>query len=320
MGILNNFYLTPKSVPMLVKLAQKHYDEANYQQAMDYYSKISNIDPREDFSHRIADCHQKMGNYREALEMFNQPKRFPEKWFYSDLPIIYLHLEDWEKAIIIYNRIHKRPDTSWEGSLYVNRYREALAVDRFDNNDFDEGIKICEEILENNRPTSYSLDARASIRYLKALYYREHPGFPIDENHHIFHYYERIYTDYQEKSKIIKIKTFYGGEAFPKGKYKGEELSCVIEKDPSYILWCIINIPSFQVYNERITTKKFRKNKLLVEAITHNLIKSIFRKKFEINHMQGVFEGYLDYEEPEDNDWWPSENFIKLNKNTWPFQ
>jgi tetratricopeptide (TPR) repeat protein len=315
MGFLNNFHLGPKSVPMLAKLAQKHYNEGNYQQAMDYYSKISSIDPREDFSHRIADCHMQLGNYREALKMFNQPKRFPEKWFYRDLPKIYLHLEEWEKAIIIHNRIHKRSDTSWQGSLYVNRYREALAVDRFEKNDFDEGIKICEDLLGKK-----SLDTRASYLYLKALYYREYPGLPLDKNHHIFHYYERIYADYREQSKIMKIKVFYGEEVFPKGKYKDEELSRVIEKDPTYILWCIINIPSFQVYNERITTKRFRNNKLLIEAITHNLIKSIFKKEFEINHMQHIFEGYLDYEEPEDNDWWPSENFIKLNKNTQPFE
>ncbi len=63
------------------------------------------------------------------------------------------------------------------------------------------------------------------------------------------------------------------------GKYEYEKISEIIEKDPNYILWCIINLEHFALYVEDLWNPILRSQPNYNLAIEYNLIKELFIEK-----------------------------------------
>lgn len=43
--------------------------------------------------------------------------------------------------------------------------------------------------------------------------------------------------------------------SFTFGKYKGEQLSKVLERDPKYFKWCVYNVDGFDIFSEKLLTR-----------------------------------------------------------------
>ena len=79
-------------------------------------------------------------------------------------------------------------------------------------------------------------------------------------------------------SKLIKYCADY---KIGFGKYAGYTVGEVLETEPHYLLWCIINLYHFAISNWIMMNKVFLKDELYLKALEINLLKNKLIEKWE---------------------------------------
>jgi len=79
----------------------------------------------------------------------------------------------------------------------------------------------------------------------------------------------------KEETSFSKLKIYNSDSIIGFGKYKGERVIEIIEKDSEYILWCIINLLHFTISDELLILKNVRIHPLYNSALEHNMIKEM---------------------------------------------
>lgn len=254
------FKLHPNDGNYFYLLGYSYWRLYNYEKAVDYLSKFDNIYPNtKDFKNR--------------------------SWpIFSHYPII-----DYTKLQLNYCK----------GILNEKKRKNALVL--FDDADYLNYIKIFEESIID---CPGHIDDKESVKYLTALLKTKDSNINIDESNPKYIDLTQLRESYRNKKNTnteissdeenaSKLTVYYWDWILKFGKYKGKTISEMIDIDPHYILWCIINLKHFSVIPDLLVDNHFVKNSYFLSAVETNLIKYLI--------IYGDEEDYDDdYYEPEE--------------------
>ena len=85
----------------------------------------------------------------------------------------------------------------------------------------------------------------------------------------------------EDEENANKLKAYDYSSTLNFGKYQGLKLNIIIDLEPSYILWCIINLIHFSVDKSILLDKKFRMQDDFLLAVEINYIKGVVLNKRE---------------------------------------
>ncbi len=234
----------------------------DYKAALKYSKKGLNLFPSERlFNLLIAEILEHMGEIKESLHMYEI--------------VSSSKIEESEYARNQIKRINK---------IEIARKLQK-ASDFYDLKDYKKSIEWYEQVISE-------IEKSHIRKYLSAKVKLKHGEIQIDTIHPIYKRLEELMelassTKYdpklsfytQEYRSVKNIKEYYEDDLIKFGKYKGEILEEIIYKDAEYILWCIINLDHFFLYNKtliRLFASINENNSLLEEAVLNNLLKSQF--------------------------------------------
>lgn len=82
------------------------------------------------------------------------------------------------------------------------------------------------------------------------------------------------------------------------GKYEGQLIGSIIEIDPYYILWCIVNLNHFCIRPNLAMNTNFDKYSIQVKALSINIAKNeIFHERENANNSRGYYEEFGNYDD-----------------------
>jgi tetratricopeptide (TPR) repeat protein len=209
-----------------------------------------------------------------------------EPAWYLELTFAYEGLENYQKAIECH-------------SIYLSRASGA-ARDGQRQTDIkttlSSGLKdalYCFNIFLQDHNFEYLYEVET---YLKTLLKSHDPNIVLDENSLIYQELDRLKTVYLEKisysvpSCVLKHKDnpeptedevnanklmkYLPNYKIGFGNYAGNTIKEILEKDPHYLLWCIVNLHHFAIGNSLLMNKGFIEDELYLKAIEINLIKT----------------------------------------------
>lgn len=92
---------------------------------------------------------------------------------------------------------------------------------------------------------------------------------------------ESVLTNYQ--LNVRKLKKYNEWDYIHWGKYSEKKISDILNIDPNYILWSIINLEHFALSGTFFLMKRIRHNSLLLKGLEINEIKKIIIDKWEVS-------------------------------------
>lgn len=100
-----------------------------------------------------------------------------------------------------------------------------------------------------------------------------------------------------KKQKEKGIIIYKAEDIISFGKYEGRSISSIIEFDPYYILWCIINLNHFCIRQNLAMNPIFDKYSIRVKSLSVNISKNeIFYERENANNSRGYYEELGDYD------------------------
>ena len=222
--------------------------------------------------------------------VLNQQNNF----YYSLLESIYCESKEYYKALCVVLKIPFSEIENLESNS--EDYASKIAKYNFTNNDFENCIKYHNISIVNNKFDYHSLQDYITSQ-LKV--------FDLSKDNNNFE--DEIFTLINDSSEEAKSKarTFDTRHELEFGKYKGRTLKYIIQKEPNYILWCVINVNWFAVENSIFINPNFIYNDQFPLAIKYNHIKT--NKLWDI-----WFKERLDNENIEID---PYENYSDINNS-----
>ena len=76
--------------------------------------------------------------------------------------------------------------------------------------------------------------------------------------------------------KNEKYKLYAMSEKINFGEYNGYSVKEILEKNPKYLLWCVINLSDFALDNRIMVDKRILQHDIYAQAVGINLIKNNF--------------------------------------------
>ncbi len=205
-------------------------------------------------------------NYLEAIQLFEEYLEILEKD--SIKKASYLQLSGIEKKLSL-RTISPRPLSDAEIDAYFNCMLKC----------HDENI----EINENN------------LLYKRIYKLRNTYHALIDTEDEC-----EITEDEKNATKLMKYEV---NHTIGFGKYEGKKLSTIVETDPSYVLWCVINLHHFSIPKILFFDKKLKSESEYILALEYNIIKNILIEEWAEKEKEYEYDEYDEYD---DNDYMSS--------------
>ena len=123
----------------------------------------------------------------------------------------------------------------------------------------------------------------------------------------VHNYYGKIQDELiptKEEKSASNLKTYSSNTVFGFGKYKGNSVLKIINIDPNYIVWCIINVHHFAIENSLLFEHKLTTIPKYLNAVATNLVKNELISEFEEDDDYHEYDfygnlrniiGYYDY-------------------------
>lgn len=226
-------------------------------------------------------------NRQIELALETAQKGFNNKSETSFLWIIgfcYFDLQNYIEAIKYFNKyLEARESQTIESMLIKSKQMSFLYYLHKFKNSFGKkkivrSIKLFENILEENRKIVKDDDLK---NYYYCLIAKEKPGLDIQyKNPHYKKLSEFHRTAFLKKETTrldYPLKDEYGPYSKLKfGKHQNESIKAILEQDPGYILWCLINLDHFIIGTYLLNDIRLKKQKNYIVALEHFLVKDSF--------------------------------------------
>lgn len=207
-------------------------------------------------------------------------------------------LEDFEKVIKINPDINISDERINRSEFYdipirtyqIKRnlsYKDVLrALDEFNKGNYQECLCLMELFLRK-----YELDDENAIEaYLVSKLKTKDIKLNLDSKNPTYIKLKSLITNYEaklerkeevteEEENVYKMKQYSSMSKFAFGKYLDQEVYIVLEKDPRYILWCIVNLDHFVIENKLLINELFTSYSIYLKALEVNLIKTNLLKE-----------------------------------------
>ena len=103
------------------------------------------------------------------------------------------------------------------------------------------------------------------------------------------------------------MKTYVLETIFSFGKHKGKTLAQIVDLDPSYIEWCIINLEHFYIYEEIF---------LLIKTVKPDFSISDHAKQKLNEKCKIIMESY-EYQNDDDSDYYSGQSHREMQEATY---
>jgi len=154
--------------------------------------------------------------------------------------------------------------------------------------------KLAKDLFEDYIADDTILNDSDLNIYLLSLLKNINHEKSIDETNHIYIRLDALKSSYVEKlvnggkfseeeENINKLMEYKSNYKIGFGNYEGQNISSIIEEDPEYVLWCIINLEHFSINKTLFLNPKLKCETLFLLALEHNLIKEKIIEKWLTN-------------------------------------
>lgn len=179
-----------------------------------------------------------------------------------------------------------------EDDVTQNKVNNALLNDakkHFQENDFQNAINLFESHLKKGGDLYHEdLDI-----YLKSLLKKRNKEVAFGVNNKIYKKLNDLkYSSdakiaagenlLKEEENIVKLIVYNSSTIIGFGKYAGKDISTLIEEDPHYILWCIVNLTHFSIEKSLFLEDRLKSEAKFLIALEYNLIKQLIIEKWDL--------------------------------------
>jgi tetratricopeptide (TPR) repeat protein len=161
--------------------------------------------------------------------------------------------------------------------------------------------KKANELFEKYIEDETKLNEDDLFLFLVSMLKNYNPETSIDNTNQLYNRLDTLKSSYsqkvenedeltEEEENAKKLMEYQSSYKIGFGNYEGENLSSIINKDPEYVLWCIVNLDHFSINKALLLNPKLRNEPLFLTALEHNLIKGQIIEKWTPD------EDYYDYD------------------------
>lgn len=306
--------------------AYRYMEIGNLQKAIDDFKQCIKIEPNHWAYYEISKCLSDMKKYNESLDYakIGIEKHPNDKNYYFRLGYDNIMIGNFEEALMhfkTYIKAYPESDSAKNNIAICkeNILQKNLSIARSSFN--VKNYQGCIDSYSNCIIEGVELSDHDANKYLIATIQISGHKITIDENNQ---YYKRLVDlrasyfkkndnniDVTEAEKNANKLMQYGlNHHIGFGNYKDDKICDIAQKDPHYILWCILNLEHFSVDNSILLKFNFKDDPLYVQAIEINLIKELVivnnDDDDDNNYYQNSDDSYDDYDYSEDSSFCPA--------------
>lgn len=295
-------------------------DNKDFEGAVNDYIKCIEIDKSHWAYYQLWFCLDESKRYDEALKYIELGSKIhsDEIRYQFGLGVANARVGNYEIAINHYQKyLEANPQSSTaKRNLEIckrNIQTKLLtkAKDNFHNGNYERANVLFEDYLKDEAEL-YGEDLGI---YLVSLLKNKNTDTSFDENNPIYKRLDALKASYsqkvenedeltEEEENANKLMEYQSNYRVGFGNYEGQNLSSIINEDPEYVLWCIINLDHFSINKALFLNPKLRNEPLFLSALEHNLIKEQIIEKWTPNddYDYDYRDDYYDWSDME-GDW-----------------
>jgi len=127
----------------------------------------------------------------------------------------------------------------------------------------------------------YDIDTTYYLKYLKCIMYNYDNTVNITEESELYKFYLKHSEFEKFKFKSNKLVEYTTGSEIEFGKYKNRLVEDILNENPNYILWCIININNFMINGISFNLNRWNGSIFFRHALEINIAKLMIYELFE---------------------------------------
>lgn len=254
-------------------------DEAErYDEALQYIKLGSKIHPNKiEYQFGLGFANERLGKYKTAIKHYKK--------------YLKVNTDDKNAEINLMSCIKKLKEKS------LSKAQEYFLEKNFEkaNLYFEKYFDAETELYDDDTINSY---------YISMLK-NNNSEISIDENNPIYKILDGLRVLYEEKDEageelhveeenIKKLMVYQSHYRIGFGTYEGKLLSEIIEENPEYVLWCIINLEHFSIDKSLFLKAKLKNEPTYLLALEHNFIKELVLAKWNPYNGGADFDYYDD--------------------------
>lgn len=292
----------------------------NLPKAIEAYKECVRIEPDHWAYYHLSRCLSKTDQNREAIKYakLGLDKHPNTIHYHFDLGYYYIQINKAEEALAhleTYLTAYPECDTT---KNIIDTYREKVLSEKlkearilFENDNYQhcaEKYKECLNVDQGLLKTDIN-------KYFICLVKVHDAKIKIDKNNPHYKRLEDLRKSYSEKidngeegteeeENANKLMQYGLGYQIKFGNYQNEKICDIADKDPHYILWCIVNLEHFSVHNTTLLKQDFIEDPLFTTAIEINLLKELLidnsvvkkRTRARFDHYQDHYDSNYGYD------------------------
>ncbi|MBK7339563.1 MAG: tetratricopeptide repeat protein [Saprospiraceae bacterium] len=289
------------------------------QGAVNDYMKCIEVDKKHWAYYQLWFCLDELKRYDEALKYIEIGAKVhsDDISYQFGLGVANTRIGNYEAAIKLYERYLKDnpKNSSALGNIEIckkNIKNQILinAKESYKVRDYKQANDLFEKYIEDET----DLNEDDLYLYLLSMLKNNNSETSLDNTNQIYNRLNTLKSSYsqklenedeltEEEENANKLMEYQSNYRVGFGNYEGQNLSSIINEDPEYVLWCIINLDHFSINKALFLNPKLRNEPLFLSALEHNLIKEQIIEKwtpgdddYDYGSRDEYYDDYHDYE------------------------
>ncbi|EJF08367.1 hypothetical protein [Pontibacter sp. BAB1700] len=279
----------------------------DYENAIIEYRLSMALEPRKSIYCDLSECLNITGRYTEALETAALGYKLYPSMFecLEQMGLAYYYLNSYEDAIHFY-KMYQLEDSNNDNVNWMLEHVEKTLLDKvimeaeatINDSDYAVAVEKIEQYM-----VKYSINYEIVKLYYVAKLKAVDTNIDISESNSLYVRLEKLVESCrikdiknedvtEEEENAVMLREYKAGDIMSFGKYNGDTVSVVIDKEPEYILFSIINFENFALSLDLLLHPNILDKPEYILALEHNFIKNLLIRKW---HDAYVEENRLDY-------------------------
>lgn len=281
--------------------------------------KCIEVDKKHWAYYQLWFCLDELKRYDEALKYIEIGAKVhsDDISYQFGLGVANTRIGNYEAAIKLYERYLKDnpKNSSALGNIEIckkNIKNQILinAKESYKVRDYKQANDLFEKYIEDET----DLNEDDLYLYLLSMLKNNNSETSLDNTNQIYNRLNTLKSSYsqklenedeltEEEENANKLMEYQSNYRVGFGNYEGQNLSSIINEDPEYVLWCIINLDHFSINKALFLNPKLRNEPLFLSALEHNLIKEQIIEKwtpgdddYDYGSRDEYYDDYHDYE------------------------
>ncbi len=256
----------------------------NYEVAVSYYKKYLIVYPEDENVKRDM----------VVLEKDIENKSFAEAKKQFRLGAVNVFSGNYEVAISLYEKystVYPENESAKNNILICKKIIKGESLAKTNIQLYDESnclVTIQSDIFFNNDKSLF--DEGIDI-YFMTLIKNKNEEIKIGKGNAIYKRLDNLINSYNRKKRMggrffeneinaNKLIEYESNYEIGFGKYEGKKIMTIIDEDPHYILWCIINLEHFSINKSLLLSEKLQIEPGYLVALEYTLIKELLIDKW----------------------------------------